>query len=236
MTKLLTMPAPGAAFKTTSTLPNMMYHFDVSCGASPDLEMVKETPSLPYVGSDCGVKLSDAELKSMLTVRANAESGGQSVRTVGLQLVYVCAVEGATRHAAEARAARALIVERMSSCVEVRGNDRCQLRLPRGRRSTGVAIDIAETGSDCTANYVSEGMVWYNGGMLFAVPFGVRWRVNGERCNGCDGCDALQPGNYKLTRLLLAILHAATYVLVDNQGPEAWHAISCMGGGPWTYK
>ena len=204
-----------------------MYHFEVSCGASPDLEMVKETPSLPYVGFDCGVKLSDAELKSMLTVRANAESGGQSVRTVGLQLVYVCAVEGAMRHAAEARATRALIVERMSSCVEVRGNDRCQLRLPRGRRSTGVAIDIAGTSSDCTANYVSEGRVqwWY------AVCCPVRCEMEGERCNGCDGCEALQPGNYKPTRLLPAILHAATYVLVDNQGPEARHAIWSMGVG-----
>jgi EamA domain-containing membrane protein RarD len=75
--------------------------------------MVKETPSLPYVGFDCGVKLSEAELKSMLTVRANAESGGQSVRIVGLQLVYVWAVAGAMRHAAEASAARALMVERM---------------------------------------------------------------------------------------------------------------------------
>lgn len=50
---------------------------------------------------------------SMLTVRASAESGGQSVRTVGLQLVYVCATEGEMRQAAEASAARALIVERM---------------------------------------------------------------------------------------------------------------------------
>lgn len=90
-----------------------MYHFDVSCGASPDFEMVNETPSLLYVGFDWGVKLSDAELKSMLTVRASAESGGQSVRTVGLQFVYVCAVEGEMRHAAEASAARALIVERI---------------------------------------------------------------------------------------------------------------------------
>lgn len=80
--------------------------------------MVNETPSLPYVGFDWGVKLSDAELRSMLTVRARAESGGQSVRIVGLQLVYVCALEGAMRHAAEARAARALMVERMLMVLE----------------------------------------------------------------------------------------------------------------------
>ena len=77
------------------------------------MEMVNETPSLLYVGFDWGVKLSDAELRSMLTVRASAESAGQSVRTVGLQLVYVWAVEREMRHAAEARAAKVLIVERM---------------------------------------------------------------------------------------------------------------------------
>ena len=49
----------------------------------------------------------------MLTVRASAESAGQSFRTVGLQLVYVWAVEREMRHAAEARAAKVLIVERM---------------------------------------------------------------------------------------------------------------------------
>jgi hypothetical protein len=44
------MPAPGAALAVNSTLPNMMYHFDVSCGESPDLDTVKDTPSLLYVG------------------------------------------------------------------------------------------------------------------------------------------------------------------------------------------
>jgi len=79
---------------------------------------VNETPSLPYVGFDWGVKLSDSELRSMLTVRASAESGGQSVRTVGLQFVYVCAAEGAIRQATDASAARALIVERIVICVD----------------------------------------------------------------------------------------------------------------------
>lgn len=77
-----------------STLPNMMYHSEVSWGASPDFDMVKATPSLPYVGLPWGVKLSDFELKSMFTVLPNAESGGQSLRKVGLQLDHVCAVEG----------------------------------------------------------------------------------------------------------------------------------------------
>lgn len=89
-----------------------MYHFDVSWGESPDLATAKETPSEPYVGLPCGVKLSEADLKSMLTVRASAESGGQSLRKVGLQLDQVCAAEGASS-AAEARAASALMVERM---------------------------------------------------------------------------------------------------------------------------
>ena len=89
-----------------------MYHSDVSCGASPDDLMVKETPSSPYVGLPCGVKLSDSEEKSMLTVLPRAESGGQSVRNVGLQLDHVWAAEGAMR--AEARAAKALtVVERI---------------------------------------------------------------------------------------------------------------------------
>ena len=63
--------------------------------------------------SPWGVKLSDDDEKSMLTVRPRAESGGQSLRRVGLQLVYVCADEGATRRAAEAKATTALMVERM---------------------------------------------------------------------------------------------------------------------------
>jgi hypothetical protein len=49
----------------------------------------------------------------MLTVRPSAESGGQSDRVIGLQLLYVCAVVGATRSVAEAMAARVRIVDRM---------------------------------------------------------------------------------------------------------------------------
>lgn len=89
-----------------------MYHSDVSCGASPDDLMVKETPSSPYVGLPCGVKLSDSEEKSMLTVLPRAESGGQSLRRVGLQLDHVWALERAKR-ATEARAVSARIVERI---------------------------------------------------------------------------------------------------------------------------
>lgn len=89
-----------------------MYHFEVSWGESPDLATVNETPSEPYVGLPWGVKLSDADLKSMLTVRASAESGGQSLRNVGLQLDHVCAAEGAMS-AAEASAVSALMVERI---------------------------------------------------------------------------------------------------------------------------
>ena len=107
----------------------MMYHLDVSCGESPDLATVKETPSLPYVGLPWAVKLSDAELKSMLTVRASAESGGQSLRSVGLQFDHVWAVEGATSDAAEARAASARMVERMVDVARERwvGVRRCRL-------------------------------------------------------------------------------------------------------------
>lgn len=73
----------------------------------------------------------------MLTVRASAESGGQSVRTVGLQFVYVCAVEGEMRHAAEASAARARIVERMLIVLWM--TDRGQQRLLRGVCGTCVS-------------------------------------------------------------------------------------------------
>jgi hypothetical protein len=66
-----------------------MYHFDVSWGESPDLATVKETPSLLYVGLPWVVKLSEAELKSMLTVRASAESDGQLLWRVGLQFDHV---------------------------------------------------------------------------------------------------------------------------------------------------
>jgi len=48
----------------------------------------------------------------MLTVFPSAESGGQSVRNVGLQLDHVCAVEG-TMSTAEARAASACTAERI---------------------------------------------------------------------------------------------------------------------------
>lgn len=92
-----------------------MYHFEVSWGESPDLATVNETPLESYVGLPCGVKLSEDEVKSILTVRPRAESGGQSERAVGLQLLYVCANEGTTKDAAEARAAIARSVDRILS-------------------------------------------------------------------------------------------------------------------------
>jgi hypothetical protein len=109
------MPAPGAAFATTSTLPNMMYHLEISCGESPDLATVKDTPSLPYVGLPCDVKLSEEDFKSMLTVRPRAESGGQSLRSVGLQFDHVWASEGAMSVAADASAASDRMAERIAN-------------------------------------------------------------------------------------------------------------------------
>ena len=82
------MPAPGAALATTSTFPNMMYHFEVIWGESPDFATVKEAPSDPNVGFPWLVKLSEAPLvKSTLTLLPSAESGGQLPDVRGLQLV-----------------------------------------------------------------------------------------------------------------------------------------------------
>lgn len=49
----------------------------------------------------------------MLTVRPSAESGGQSLRNVGLQFDHVWAMEGEIRVAAEASAASARMDERI---------------------------------------------------------------------------------------------------------------------------
>ncbi|KAH0194595.1 hypothetical protein KCU70_g341, partial [Aureobasidium melanogenum] len=66
-TQLLTIPCPGAAFIFTSTLPNMMYQFDVSMGASPDWATVNDTPFESYVGEPDAVNWFDSpEVKSML--------------------------------------------------------------------------------------------------------------------------------------------------------------------------
>ena len=54
----------------------------------------------------------------MSTVLPSAESGGQSVRRVGLQLDHVCAAEG-TYKTVESRAARTLVVERILVKVTV---------------------------------------------------------------------------------------------------------------------
>lgn len=55
-----------------------MYHFEVSCGESPDFATVKEAPFESYVGLPCGVNESeDPDVKSMFTVLPSAVSGGQ---------------------------------------------------------------------------------------------------------------------------------------------------------------
>ncbi|KAH0250600.1 hypothetical protein KCV00_g348, partial [Aureobasidium melanogenum] len=59
-TQLLTIPCPGAAFIFTSTLPNMMYQFDVSMGASPDWATVNDTPFESYVGEPDAVNWFDS--------------------------------------------------------------------------------------------------------------------------------------------------------------------------------
>lgn len=108
-----------------------MYHFDVSVGESPVFATVNAAPLESYVGFPWGVKLSDAEVKSMLTVRPSAESGGQSLRNVGLQLVYVCAVEGTMKKAAEASAATVRMGERIS---KVAGGHRVMVIVAGTRR------------------------------------------------------------------------------------------------------
>lgn len=56
----------------------MMYHFEVSCGESPDLATVKEAPLESKVGLPCGVKESDGPLaKSTETDVPKAGSAGQ---------------------------------------------------------------------------------------------------------------------------------------------------------------
>ena len=55
-----------------------MYHFDISCGESPDFAMVNLAPLESYVGFPCGVNESEAPcVKSMLTALPSAVSGGQ---------------------------------------------------------------------------------------------------------------------------------------------------------------
>ena len=75
----------------------------------------------------------------MLTVRAKAESGGQSDRDRGLQLEYVCAEAGREKRVAEARAATTLatvrIVEDMRTVVECTGEISCSWEL--GNLDTG---------------------------------------------------------------------------------------------------
>jgi hypothetical protein len=56
----------------------------------------------------------------MLTVRPSAESGGQSLRSVGLQLDQVCADMGAMRMATEVNATS----DRMEERILVGGDDR----------------------------------------------------------------------------------------------------------------
>jgi hypothetical protein len=66
----------------------MMYHLDVSIGASPDFAIVNPTPLEEYVGLPDAVKESEAPcVKSMVTALPNAESAGQEPLVRGLQLL-----------------------------------------------------------------------------------------------------------------------------------------------------
>ena len=73
-----------------------MYHFEFSCGASPDLATVKEAPLESYVGLPCGVKESEApEAKSIATALPSAVFGEQLPETflAGLSGHMVCALQ-----------------------------------------------------------------------------------------------------------------------------------------------
>jgi hypothetical protein len=94
----------------------MMYHLEERLGLSPDFATVKEAPSEPYVGLPDVMKLSDADEKSMLTVLPSAETGWQSWAK-GLQEENVCAAMGRAKKAAVAKAAAALIVDRMADVM-----------------------------------------------------------------------------------------------------------------------
>lgn len=60
-----------------------MYHFEFSCGASPDLATVKEAPLESYVGLPWGVKESEApEAKSIATALPSAVFGEQLPETL----------------------------------------------------------------------------------------------------------------------------------------------------------
>lgn len=70
---------------TNSTWPNIRYHFEMTCGESPPRATVKAAPSEPYVVAPVDVKESEApEVKSTLTERPRAESGGQLPVTVSM--------------------------------------------------------------------------------------------------------------------------------------------------------
>ena len=70
------MPAPGAAFMVISYFPNIIYHLEFICGASPDCATVKDAPFASYVGVPWVVNSLDApEVKSMVTDLPSAGSG-----------------------------------------------------------------------------------------------------------------------------------------------------------------
>jgi len=96
MTKLLTIPCPGAALNTTSTLPKKMYQLLVIVGASVSVLIVKTAPLVgSYVKVVPSARLNSELapfLKSTVIVVPSALSGGQ-VFSVGLQVVNVCAAQ-----------------------------------------------------------------------------------------------------------------------------------------------
>lgn len=108
------MPAPGAAWSTTSTLPKRMYFLDRIVGAWSFLPMVKRAPLSLYemVVPASSLKCSQAPLvKSHSTFVPSAGSAGQPSLSKGLQSELVWALTA--DEAASARAAAANDLETM---------------------------------------------------------------------------------------------------------------------------
>lgn len=100
-----------------------MYHFDVMVGASPALETVNSAPWEPYVGLLVDVNWSDSPLvKSIVRDLPRAGSAGQLDCVVGLQVEYVCAVDGdAKMSAAMTASRRGDLMERKLPSVNMAG-------------------------------------------------------------------------------------------------------------------
>jgi hypothetical protein len=82
MTKLLTIPFPGAAFNTMSTLPKNMYQLLIMVGASVSVLMVNTAPLVGSYVKVVPVTRLNSELapflKSTVIVVPRALSGGQA--------------------------------------------------------------------------------------------------------------------------------------------------------------